>query len=123
MKLAALILLFAGLVLCACALAFAGDKKPAPQPAPVITDTLTAYLLPDSEKVKIRTLQLEYAEREAANQTMLVTVEKNKARQTAITEEIRGVALEFARSKQIDLSAWEIDAKELKFVKKKVAAK
>lgn len=105
-------------LLCA-ARAFA-EKKPV---APVVTDELTAYLLPDAEKLKCRDLQLEWAEREAANQTMLVTVEKNKARQDAITMQIRAMWLDYARAKGIDLNLWEPDAKELKFVKKKLAEK
>ena len=88
-----------------------------------VTDTLTAYLLSDDMKLKIRDGQLEYSELEGDSQKMLLKVEQNKARQKEITETIRTLAYQFALSKQIDLKVWEIDAKELKFVKKKPAAK
>jgi|ERR1700677_379896 hypothetical protein len=102
----------------------AGKGKAAPvQAGPVLTDELTAYLLPDDLKLKNRDLQLEWAEREAANQTMLVTIEKNKARQAAITDELRTIDGQFAASKAIDLKVWEMDSKELKFVKKKASIK
>jgi hypothetical protein len=102
----------------------AGKGKAAPvQAGPVLTDELTAYLLPDDLKLKNRDLQLEWAEREAANQTMLVTIEKNKARQTEITLAIQKIWLDYAASKQIDLKVWEPEPKDLKFVKKKASIK
>jgi hypothetical protein len=100
-----------------------GKAAPAPAPSPVVTDELTAYLIPDAEQNKILRLQREWAEREAAIQTMQVTIEKNRAQQTAISEQIRLLSYQFAQSKQIDLKLWEIDPEALKFVKKKAAAK
>ncbi len=90
--------------------------------APVFTDELTAYLLPDDLKLKARELQLEWAEREAANQTMLVTVEKNKARQLEISQDQRKIWYDYAVSQKIDMKVWEPDPKTLKFVKKKAVS-
>jgi hypothetical protein len=102
-----------------------GQKgKPAPAPpSPVITDELTAYLLPDDLKLRGLPLQLEWAEREAANQTMQVQIEKNKARQLEITQAIQKIWGDYAVSKQIDLKLFEPDPKAWKFVKKKAALK
>jgi hypothetical protein len=88
-------------------------------PPPAVIDETTAYLLPVDEKLKIRDLQLEYSELEAQNQKLLVQVEQNKQRQHDVADAIRTIAYQFAQAKQIDLKVWEIDAKELKFVKKK----
>jgi len=115
MKAAGLILLFAA------ALAIA-QGKPKPE-APAASDTISAYLVPDDLKLKIRDAQLEWQELEADTQAKLVQIEKNKARQKDVTDEIRILAYQFAQRKQIDLKVWEIDAKQLKFVKKKAATK
>jgi hypothetical protein len=94
-------------------------KDVAKAPPPAVIDETTAYLLPVDEKLKIRDLQLEYSELEAQNQKLLVQVEQNKQRQHDVADAIRTIAYQFAQAKQIDLKVWEIDAKELKFVKKK----
>jgi TolA-binding protein len=91
--------------------------------APVVTDELTAYLLPIELQKQTRDLQLDYSELETANQTMTVQIEKNKQKQRDVTEAIQKIWYEFAVSKQIDLKVWEPDPKALKFVKKKAAAK
>lgn len=83
-----------------------------------VTDETTAYLLPDSLKLDIRSAQLEWDEVEIDTQKMQVKIEQNKARQKQLEDENRLRALQFARDKGIDLQLWILDAKELKFVKK-----
>lgn len=89
---------------------------------PGVTDTITAYLLPDAMKSSIRDGQLEWDELEIDTKTMQVKIEQNKARQKEITDAIRVQAFEFFQAKNIDLNLWELDAKQLKVVKKKAKA-
>jgi TolA-binding protein len=92
-------------------------------PSPVVTDELTAYLLPMELQKQTRDLQLDYSELETANQTMQVQIERNKQKQRDDTEAIQRIWYEYALAKSIDLKVWEPDPKALKFVKKKAAAK
>jgi hypothetical protein len=105
----------------------AAVAKPADAATPAlpagVTDTITAYLLPDDLKLKIRDAQLEWDELEIDSQKALVKVEQNKERQKELSDAIRVLAYQFTQTKQIDLQAWELDAKTLKFVKRKAAAK
>jgi len=97
-------------------------KKAVPAPAPpspVITDELTAYLLPIELQKETRDLQLDYSELETANQTMQVQIEKNKQKQRDVTAAIQKIWYDYAIAKQIDLKLWEPDPKALKFAKKK----
>lgn len=99
--------------------------KPAAKPAPptVLTSELSAYLLPQPLKETIRDGQLEWDELEIENQKMQVKVEQNKARQKEITDSIRLGAYQFSQEKKIDLQLWELDPKQLKFIRKDAKAK
>lgn len=91
--------------------ALAADVKALP-PTPVVTDELTAYLYPPDDRKESRDLQLEWDELE------LVTL-RNTARQLEITAKLRKIAMHIVDDKKIDLKLFELDSKELKFVKKK----
>jgi hypothetical protein len=100
-----------------------GKVAPAAQALPPgVTDTITAYLLPDPTKLAIRDGQLEWDELEIDIQKMQVKIEQNKQRQKDISDAIRLQAYQFTQAKQIDLTLWELDPKQLKFVKKKAKA-
>jgi hypothetical protein len=121
------------IVLSSIAIAQIGSKheaEAAPPPAaaapvvPEITDTVTAYLLTDAEKLKIRDAQLEWQEIESENLREELAIEKNKARQKEISDSVQVLAFQLAQEKKIpEVSQWEIDRKQLKFVKKKAATK
>lgn len=91
-------------------------------PAGVSSET-TAYLLSPELTSQIRDAQLEWDELEIDTQKMQVKIEQNKERQKELTDSIRLAAYQFAQEKQIDLKVWELDPKELKFLKKDAKAK
>lgn len=99
------------------AASLAAKTTPAPPAAPVITDTITAYLIPDAPKLKIRDLEYESDQLEIENQQMLVKIEKNKARQAVLLDGIKLEAMHFAQSQKIDLEQYELELGAARFVK------
>jgi hypothetical protein len=100
-----------------------GKAAPAPAAQPVVTDTITAYLIPDAPKLKIRDYEHESDQLEIENQQMLVKIEKNKARQAVLLDGIKLEAMHFAQSQKIDLDQYELELGAAKFVIKKKATK
>jgi hypothetical protein len=89
---------------------------------PGVTVSDPEYPYPPELHAKTRDRQLEYDELEIDIQKNLLKIEQDKERQTALMDGIKLDAYQFAQTKSIDLLTYEIDAKELKFVKKKKAA-
>jgi hypothetical protein len=86
-----------------------------PDPPSGVTES-TSYLYPVEEGRKTRDLQLEWDELEISSM-------KNKDRQAEITTELRTIAQQVVTKLKIDMNLFEINAKDLKFVPKKKAAK
>jgi hypothetical protein len=93
----------------------------APSPAPPAGLTLSEadYPFPLEERDRIRDLQHEYDQLEIDAQKMQVKAEQIKARQSALIDSIKLAAFQFAQSKKINLDLYELDPKDIKFVKKK----
>lgn len=103
-----------------CAAVHAGaQNKPAATPAPKITTLELEYSFPLKERDAIRDLQHLDDQIEIDNQKMLVKIEQNKARQKAARDGELQVALQFAEDKHIDLSLYELDPADIRFVRKK----
>ena len=98
----------------------AAPAAAAPSPAPPsITIGEESYPFPLQERDKIRDQQHEYDQIEIENQKMLLKIEQNKARQTAVMDDIRLTAFQFAQAKKINLDLYELDPAKISFVKKK----
>lgn len=97
----------------------AAASAPDPKLPPGVTLSDPAFLFPAEEKIKIRDLQFEYDELEIDSQKMLVKVEQNKARQAALLDAIKMAAYQFAQKKNLSLDLYDLDAKEVKFTKRK----
>jgi hypothetical protein len=96
---------------------------PIPHSLPLgITLSEPAFLFPVEERGKVRDIQFEYDQLEIDSQRMLVKIEQNKARQAALMDTLKQAAFSFAQAKHIDLERYELDPKDIKFVKKKSAA-
>ncbi len=96
-----------------------GIALPTPALPPGVTISDAAFPFPLEERDKIRDLQHENDSIEIENQKMLVKIEQNKARQAALVDQMRLVALDFAERKKISLAQYELDPSQIKFVKKK----
>jgi hypothetical protein len=92
--------------------------SPAP-PTPDVVES-ESYPLPLAERDKVRDLQHEYDQIEIENQKMLVKVEQNKARQSALVDALKLAAFQFSQLKKIDLDQYEFDPAQIRFVKKKL---
>jgi hypothetical protein len=105
-------------VLC---LALFAQSKPAPTPPPGLIVSEASYPFPLAERDKIRDLQHEYDAIEIENQKMMVKIEQNKARQSALVSSIQLAAWEFSQAKKIDIgeNGYEFDPAKISFVKKK----
>lgn len=97
-----------------------GAKKgtPAPTPPPVIEET--SFPLPLELRDKFRDLQHQNDSLEIENQKMLVKIEQNKAKQSAILDQETQIASQFGRDKKLlDLSLYELDPAPVVLRKKK----
>jgi hypothetical protein len=106
------------LLLATSLLAWGQNRSPVPANQPAVTETIT-YPFPVDVARKVRDRQLEWDELEIANQKMLVIIEQNKQKQKADEDEIAKLAYKVASDLKVDLSLYEGDARELKFVPKK----
>jgi hypothetical protein len=78
-----------------------------------------SYPFPLAERDKIRDLQHEYDQIEIENQKMLLKVEQNKSRQSALLDAMKLNAFKFAESKKINLDLYELDPAQISFNRKK----
>lgn len=95
------------------------EKLPPPAPSPSIVIEETSWPLPLKERDEFRDRQHEYDQIEIENQKMLLNIEKNKALQRNIVDEESSIASTFARSKNLDLSQFELDPAKVVLRKKK----
>jgi hypothetical protein len=75
--------------------------------------------LSTEDKVQNWRLQLQWAELEIENQKALLKVEQNRAQQQTLMNAIQLTAFNHAQAHGIDLNIYELDSREMKFVKKK----
>jgi hypothetical protein len=87
--------------------------------SPVLLVSDPIYPMPDADRLTIRGYQIEIDELEIDNQKMLLKIEQNRKRQSELWDAIKRDAFEFSRLKKIDLGIYELDPKEIKFVRKK----
>jgi len=109
------------LALLGAGLAVAQQKaKPAVvPPAPPVVVEETVYPLPLELRDKFRDLQHENDALEIDNQKMLVKIEQNKARQSAIVDQETEIASQFGRDKNLDLAKYELDPSQVALRRKK----
>lgn len=96
----------------------APPAKVAPAP-PGVTLSEPIYPIPIEDRAPMRDLQVQWDEIEIDSQRKLLEIEKNHEKQTQIMDQLKVLAIKFAQKKQINLDLYEIDPKELKFVKRK----
>jgi hypothetical protein len=108
-------------VIALCGLAAAQHPTTTPTPAaPVVTET-ESYPFPLAERDKIRDIQHEYDQIEIENQKMLVKIEQNKARQSALNDKLKLAAFQFGQSKKIDFDQYDFLPGPINFTKKQPA--
>ena len=91
-------------------------ESPAP---PGVTISEAAIPLPLELRDKFRDLQHENDAIEIENQTMLLKIEQNKARQVVIVDQEMAIASQFGREKNLDLAQYELDPAPITLRKKK----
>lgn len=85
---------------------------------PGISVSAPMFPLPPDLHAQFRDFQHESEKLEIENQKMLLQIEKNKARQVELSDQMKLVALRFANATHIDLSINDLDPEGVKFVKK-----
>lgn len=92
-----------------------GQKTVVP---PVAATAEVAYELSADDKDKALHIQLNWDDLEIENQKALLKVEQNKAQQAALMNAFQVIAFNHAQKQKIDLNLFELDSRQLKFVKK-----
>lgn len=107
-------------LLAAAALAQAPSKSPAAKPKVIVDDgPPDAYLFTPEEHAKLRDLQYQGDQLEIQNKKLELEIEQNKARQRELLDQMLAVASRVAEARHINLDLYQLDAVEMKFVKKK----
>ena len=78
-----------------------------------------AYLFSPEDHAKMRDLQYQGDQLEIQNKKLELEIERNKAKQRELLDQMLNLASHVAQQRHIDLSLYELDAIQMKFAKKK----